>query len=149
LGWDITPLGIEQLQPFPPSSAMKAPAPQSNVLGSARHPGAIEHDASRDPAVGKKASRNPTSVGSARVKNTAVSPPPEPRAGSVCESSLVRCRLSSPHQVSWHCNHLIAADSHAARRPLAIKTKGSLAAASAVSGTGAHFGRFNLFVGCC
>ena len=52
---------------------------------------------------------------------------------------LVRCGLSRPHQVSWHRNHLIAADSHAARRPLAIKTKGSLAAASAVSGSGAHF----------
>jgi hypothetical protein len=32
--------------------------------------------------------------------------------------------------------------------PLAIKTEGSLAAALAISGTGAHFGRFYLFVGC-
>jgi len=47
---------------------MKAPAPRCNVIGLARHPGAIKNDASRDPAVGKKASRNPTSVGSARVK---------------------------------------------------------------------------------
>ena len=40
------------------------------------------------------------------------------------------------------CNPLIAADSHAARRPLTIKIKGNLAAASAVSGSGAPSGVF-------
>jgi len=39
-------------------------------------------------------------------------------------------------------NHLIATDSHAARRPLTIKIKGNLAAASAISGSGAPSGDF-------
>ena len=63
-------------------------------------------------------------------------------------SSLVRRRLSRLRQVNSLRNHLIAADSHTARRLLAIKTEGSFAAASAVSGTGAHFRRFYLFVDC-
>ena len=44
---------------------------------------------------------------------------------SSCPS--VRCRLSRPHQVSCPLQTpLIAADSHAAHRPLAIETKGNL-----------------------
>ena len=55
-------------------------------------------------------------------------------------SSLVRCRLSRPHQVSCPCNYLIAADSHAAHRPLVLKTTENLTAASALSGSGAPSG---------
>ena len=57
-------------------------------------------------------------------------------------SSLVRCRLSRPHQVSCPCNYLIAADSHAAHRPLVLKTTENLTAASALSGSGAPSGDF-------
>ena len=74
---------------------------------------------------------------------------PTGRTATSISIHLVRCRLSRPHQVSCPLQPPHRSRFTHSTQAAGHRDRGDLAAASAVSGTGARFRRFYLFAGCC
>ena len=100
LGRDITPQGTEQLQPHSrhPHQA-KASAHQRNIYGLARHPGAIKLMLRGIQLWGRRHQETPHLSDQPGKQNTAVSPPLELPAWSVCESAAV----PQPASIGYIC----------------------------------------------